>query len=567
MEDSVNEHYSTDNESGKENSNSPIQKRPKRTAATRKEEEPKRRELPRRTAASRTTTEEPEEIGRKRSTRSASTDTSTTEIYHPSFVSSKSRNQTSSSRESSNEPKFEHSTSSSASSNAGSEHSSSSKSSGKRRTRKRSLAIVEEDVVDELAEDLATIWFECEDATPIGPEMVDISSDEDEEDEQIAQPRFAILDTTVREPPIVPDKTTGDYEVERVLLIRHVDKVSYYLLKWKDYPLYQMTWVKKKHLHSCDKVLKAYEDRLAICKSIYNSLPNKNEYLGYEDNYISSIITPAFIEQNLFEVSIYPFMIDNSFAPLFVENWTRISDVLPKDFVWTAQCLFSYATSVEIEKFDETTPTKMCNCEKCDVNKCTCLNSKLTAQGKVRASCSNYIEECSKRCACNTNSMIKCPSKAFRRGRIIPLMLFRTPKCGWSVRTMAYIPERKFVMEYVGLIKRFEECDEIADQTYLFNCDLEDGTIKYVIDATDYGNESRFINHNCNPNLHAFSVLGYESDPALTRIVFFSNRDIQAGEELTFDYFTGHDVDLETVNPKEKRACRCGAENCRKYLF
>uniref|UniRef100_A0A914PV79 Uncharacterized protein n=1 Tax=Panagrolaimus davidi TaxID=227884 RepID=A0A914PV79_9BILA len=77
------------------------------------------------------------------------------------------------------------------------------------------------------------------------------------------------------------------------------------------------------------------------------------------------------------------------------------------------------------------------------------------------------------------------------RGRVIPLMLFRTPKCGWSVRTMAYIPERKFVMEYVGLIKRYEECDAILDQTYLFNCDLEDGTIKYVIDATDYGNESR----------------------------------------------------------------------------
>uniref|UniRef100_A0AC35FCL0 Histone-lysine N-methyltransferase n=1 Tax=Panagrolaimus sp. PS1159 TaxID=55785 RepID=A0AC35FCL0_9BILA len=574
MEDSVIENYFTDNESDKENSISPIQKRPKRTASTRKEEEPNRRELPKRAAAafSKTTTKEPEEIGRKRFTRSASTDTSTTEVYHPSVVTSKSRNQTSSSRESSNGPKCGHSSSSSASSNAGSEHASSSshKSSGKLRTRKRSLAIVEEaedDAVDELAEDLATILFECEDATPIGPEMVDIYSDEDEEDEKIAPPLFPILDTTVREPLIVPDKTTGDYEVERVLLVRHVNKVSYYLLKWKDYPLYQMTWAEKKHLHSCDKVLKEYEDRVAVCKSIFDSLPDTDEYLGYQDNFISSIITPPFIEQNFFEVSLCQFMINNSFAPLFVENWTRISDVLPKDFVWTAQCLFSYATSLEIKKFDEETPTKMCNCKKCDVKKCSCFNSKLTAQGKVRASCSNYIEECSKRCACNTNSQIKCPSKAFRRGRVIPLMLFRTPKCGWSVRTMAYIPERKFVIEYAGLIKRYEECDDIADETYLFNCDLEDGTIKYVIDATNYGNESRFINHNCNPNLHAYSVLGFESDPALTRIVFFANRDIQAGEELTFDYFSDHDIDLETVNPKEKRACHCGAVNCRKYLF
>uniref|UniRef100_A0A453SV54 SET domain-containing protein n=1 Tax=Aegilops tauschii subsp. strangulata TaxID=200361 RepID=A0A453SV54_AEGTS len=53
-----------------------------------------------------------------------------------------------------------------------------------------------------------------------------------------------------------------------------------------------------------------------------------------------------------------------------------------------------------------------------------------------------------------------------------------------------------------------------------------------VIDATNKGNKSRFINHSCEPNteMEKWTVDGE------TRVGIFALRDIQRGEELTYDY-------------------------------
>ncbi|KAF7240969.1 Histone-lysine N-methyltransferase EHMT1, partial [Varanus komodoensis] len=58
----------------------------------------------------------------------------------------------------------------------------------------------------------------------------------------------------------------------------------------------------------------------------------------------------------------------------------------------------------------------------------------------------------------------------------------------------------------------------------------------YCIDARFYGNISRFINHFCEPNLIAVRVFMSHQDLRFPRIAFFSSRDIQAGEEIGFDY-------------------------------
>jgi SET domain-containing protein len=57
-----------------------------------------------------------------------------------------------------------------------------------------------------------------------------------------------------------------------------------------------------------------------------------------------------------------------------------------------------------------------------------------------------------------------------------------------------------------------------------------------------------FINHSCDPNLW-FS----DGWPLTAR------RDIQAGEELTFDYATGETYPL-------KGECQCGSINCRHHM-
>ena len=74
---------------------------------------------------------------------------------------------------------------------------------------------------------------------------------------------------------------------------------------------------------------------------------------------------------------------------------------------------------------------------------------------------------------------------------------------------------------------------------------------RYDIDGNFPWNTARLINHSCNPNCEAW-IVG-------RRIIIHALHDIQAGEELTFDY--GFDVDCYEDHP-----CLCRAANCRGYI-
>jgi SET domain-containing protein len=60
-----------------------------------------------------------------------------------------------------------------------------------------------------------------------------------------------------------------------------------------------------------------------------------------------------------------------------------------------------------------------------------------------------------------------------------------------------------------------------------------------------------FVNHSCNPNA---GING--------QILLVARRDIQPGEEITFDYGT---TDADS-NPVWRMKCYCGAANCRKMI-
>ena len=74
---------------------------------------------------------------------------------------------------------------------------------------------------------------------------------------------------------------------------------------------------------------------------------------------------------------------------------------------------------------------------------------------------------------------------------------------------------------------------------------------RYDIDGNFPWNTARLINHSCNPNCEAW-IVG-------RRIIIHALHDIQAGEELTFDY--GFDVDCYEDHP-----CLCGSSNCTGYI-
>ena len=109
------------------------------------------------------------------------------------------------------------------------------------------------------------------------------------------------------------------------------------------------------------------------------------------------------------------------------------------------------------------------------------------------------------------------------------------------------IADGTFIVEYTGERITKPDADERyenREDTYLFG--LDDGT--YVLDGDGV---AAFINHSCDPNC--------ESDEIDGHVWIYAIRDIQAGEELTYDYCL-YDGDDESP-------CSCGAKNCRGTLY
>uniref|UniRef100_A0A0D9XCB9 Histone-lysine N-methyltransferase n=1 Tax=Leersia perrieri TaxID=77586 RepID=A0A0D9XCB9_9ORYZ len=132
-----------------------------------------------------------------------------------------------------------------------------------------------------------------------------------------------------------------------------------------------------------------------------------------------------------------------------------------------------------------------------------------------------------------------------------------TEKCGNGVIAEEDIKKGEFVIEYVGEVIDDRTCEQrlwkmkrLGD-TNFYLCEVSSNM---VIDATNKGNMSRFINHSCEPNteMQKWTVEGE------TRVGIFALRDIKMGEELTYDYkFVQFGADQD---------CHCGSSNCRKML-
>ncbi|MGH8314928.1 MAG: SET domain-containing protein, partial [Steroidobacterales bacterium] len=101
--------------------------------------------------------------------------------------------------------------------------------------------------------------------------------------------------------------------------------------------------------------------------------------------------------------------------------------------------------------------------------------------------------------------------------------------------------------------RRYEERPDEDNHTFLFIVDK-----RTVIDAGIGGNEARFINHACDPNC--------ESVIENRRVYIEALRDIEAGEELNYDYQIQRDDD-DPPNVDEIWACRCGTRTCRGTML
>lgn len=131
---------------------------------------------------------------------------------------------------------------------------------------------------------------------------------------------------------------------------------------------------------------------------------------------------------------------------------------------------------------------------------------------------------------------------------------------GKGVFAVQPIAEGERIVEYVGEVITWKEAQrrhphDPEDPNHTFYFHVDD---KHVIDAKHGGNASRWINHSCDPNC--------EADEDGGRVFIKALRDIEPGEELSYDY--GLIID-EPYTPRLKAEypCWCGSKNCRGTLL
>jgi SET domain-containing protein len=96
--------------------------------------------------------------------------------------------------------------------------------------------------------------------------------------------------------------------------------------------------------------------------------------------------------------------------------------------------------------------------------------------------------------------------------------------------------------------RRAAEAGGPVNHTFYFS--LADGR---VIDGGRRGNEARWINHACSPNCEAYEDEG--------RVYIHALRDIEAGEELNYNYALIYE-ERHTPALKKLFECRCGTPGC-----
>ena len=129
---------------------------------------------------------------------------------------------------------------------------------------------------------------------------------------------------------------------------------------------------------------------------------------------------------------------------------------------------------------------------------------------------------------------------------------------GQGVFARRNIPRGTRIFEYVGerrtVTSVLLEREEASARTYYFR--LND---QIIVDATITGNDSRFVNHGCEPNCAA-----YIFDD---RIYIYAERDIRRGEELTYNYRLGMVFGRADRRARESFVCTCGAPTCRGTML
>ena len=164
------------------------------------------------------------------------------------------------------------------------------------------------------------------------------------------------------------------------------------------------------------------------------------------------------------------------------------------------------------------------------------------------------VECTNKGCLCGKD----CQNQRFQKRQYSDVKVVQTEKKGYGLVALQPIPEQLFIYEYVGEVigeenfrQRMVDYDTRKIRHFYFMMLTKDA----FIDATEKGCLARFCNHSCLPNAYVDKwVVGDK-----LRMGIFAKREIEEGEEITFDY----NVDRYGA---QLQPCYCGAANCIGWM-
>jgi SET domain len=174
-------------------------------------------------------------------------------------------------------------------------------------------------------------------------------------------------------------------------------------------------------------------------------------------------------------------------------------------------------------------------------------------KGCKRTKCLNaYL---SVECNAMNCSEQNCGNRNFTEAVTASATVKKFPGKGVGLVATEMISAGSFIIEYIGEIvsrDHFLERHQKKEGRHFYVMSYEGDLL---VDATFKGNEARLINHSCDPNsfCEKWTVNGE------SRIGIFSNKTINIGEEITYNY------KLESLSD-EPFKCLCNSASCTGWI-
>ncbi|GAY62168.1 hypothetical protein CUMW_215660 [Citrus unshiu] len=255
---------------------------------------------------------------------------------------------------------------------------------------------------------------------------------------------------------------------------------------------------------------------------------------------------------------------------------------------------FKYTTNIIYPDWCRPVPPKGCDCTNgcSELGKCACVAKNggelpYNHNGAI-VQAKPLVYECGPSCKCPPS----CYNRVSQQGIKFQLEIFKTEARGWGVRSLNSIPSGSFICEYAGELLEEKEAERrTSNDEYLFDIgnNYNDGSLwgelsnvmpeapssscgvvedgGFTIDAVEYGNVGRFVNHSCSPNLYAQNVLYDHEDKRMPHIMLFAAENIPPLQELTYHYNYVIDQVYDSSGNIKKKSCFCGSSECTGRLY